>query len=134
MSSPVRRRASRRELAAGSPRRRRFDLGRVAQLQAALQRADELRAAGVIVASLAPELRGLAGSLRTAVLVVEGFGSLPMSAPVMELLSALNGQEGALNARFQPRGRGASQPELFVPLAESRMQQSGPPCVKTHEQ
>ncbi|HZQ07396.1 MAG TPA: hypothetical protein VFD70_12525 [Anaerolineae bacterium] len=91
---------------------------------AALKRANELNAAGIVVGSLLPELRAQAVSMRVPVLVTEGFGKVPMSAPVFELLSALNGQEAALNARYQPRGRGATRPELFVPLMVSRIQQS----------
>jgi len=77
-----------------------------------------------VTGSLAPELRALAGSINVPVLVTEGFGSVPMSLPVFDLLSALNGQEAAINARYEPRGRNASRPELFVPLTASRMQDS----------
>ncbi len=91
---------------------------------AALERANELRASGIVVGSLLPELRTRAMAIQVPVLVTEGFGKVPMSAPVFELLSALNGQEAALNARYQPRGREAVRPELFVPLVVSRMQQS----------
>lgn len=89
-----------------------------------LRRADELQAAGIVTGSLHPSLRALAGSINVPVLVTEGFGEISMSAPVFELLSALNGQEAAINALYQPRGRGALRPELFVPLVLSRMQQS----------
>jgi hypothetical protein len=89
-----------------------------------LTRANELQAAGIVTGSLAPDLRGLACSLNVAVLVTEGFGSVPMSAAVFDLLTLLNGQKAAINARFQPRGRDATRPELFVPLAASRMQES----------
>lgn len=92
--------------------------------EALLKRANELQASGIVTGSLAPGLRTLAGSINVPVLVTEGFGSAPMSLPVFDLLSALNGQEAAINARYQPRGRQAAQPELFVPLAASRMQES----------
>ncbi len=92
--------------------------------RAALVRADELRAAGIVAGSLLPELRTLAGSLRVPVMVTEGFGEIPMSAPVFELLNALNGKEAAISAHYEPRGRHAARPELFVPLVVSRMQQS----------
>jgi hypothetical protein len=91
---------------------------------AALRRANELQAAGIVVGSLAPELRGIALAGRVPVLVTDGFGSGAMSAPIAEILSALNGQEAAINARYQPRGPAAVRPELFVPLVISRMQQS----------
>lgn len=89
-----------------------------------LERANELQAGGIITGSLAPELRARAGALQIPVLVTEGFGDAPMSAPIFELLSALNGQEAALNAHYEPRGANAIRPEVFVPLVVSRMQQS----------
>lgn len=91
---------------------------------AALERANEFQAAGIVVGSLAADLRARALALNVPVLVTEGFGSKPMSQPVFDLLSALNGQEAALNAHYQPRGINAARPELFVPLVLSRMQQS----------
>lgn len=91
---------------------------------AALQRANELRAAGIVVGSLAADLRAAAMAGSVPVLVTEGFGSKPMSQPVFELLSALNGQEAAINANYQARGAHATRPEIFVPLVVSRMQQS----------
>lgn len=92
--------------------------------EAALRRAHELKAAGIVTGSLAPELRTLAGAIDVPVLVTEGFGQIPMSAPVFELLGALNGQEAGIHAHYQPRGRDAVRPEIFVPLVLSRMQQS----------
>lgn len=91
---------------------------------AALQRAGEVQAAGIVLGSLAPELRQHALALKLPVMVTEGFGEIPMSAPVFELLTVLNGQEAALNGRYEPRNPRAARPELFVPLAASRMLQS----------
>lgn len=92
--------------------------------EALLRRADELQAAGIVTGSLAPELRALAGSIQVPVLITEGFGAIPMSTAVFDLLSVLNGQEAGINARYAPRGRHATRPELFVPLVASRMQDS----------
>jgi len=91
---------------------------------AALERAVQMQASGIIVGSLAPELRALAAALPMPLLVTEGFGAIPMSTPVFELLSALNGQEAALRGTFRARGPQAARPELFVPLTASRMQES----------
>lgn len=91
--------------------------------EAALRRAEEVRASGIVTGSLAPELRLLAGQIGVPVLVTEGFGQRPMSAPAFELLQTLNRQEAALNARFALRGRGAQRPELFVPAPLSRISQ-----------
>jgi hypothetical protein len=88
---------------------------------AALKRAGELQAAGIIVGSLAPELRARALELKLPVMVTEGFGEKPMSTPVFDLLTVLNGQEAALNGRYAPRGPHSARPEVFVPLTASRM-------------
>lgn len=92
--------------------------------EAALKRAAELKVGGIISGSLLPELRILALTLPFPIVITEGFGSLTMGASTVELLSAVNGQEGALNAIYMPRGPNAARPELFVPLAASRMLQS----------
>ncbi len=99
---------------------------------ALLRRAHELQAAGIVTGSLLPEYRALAGSLNVPVLVTEGFGEIAMSTPVFDLLTALNGQEAGINARYQPRGRNASRPELFVPLVVSRMQESDQKADSSH--
>ncbi len=91
---------------------------------AGLKRAQELQAGGSVVGSLTPDLCEAARAGQVPVLVTEGFGDIPMSASVFELLSALNAQEAAINARYEPRGRNGARPELFVPLVVSRMQQS----------
>jgi hypothetical protein len=77
-----------------------------------------------VVGSLTPDLRTRAIAGKVAVLVTEGFGNKPMCEPVAEILSALHGQEAGINAHYQPRGAGATRPELFVPLGVSRMQES----------
>jgi len=91
---------------------------------AALERAAELQAAGIVLGSLTPELRQQARALKPPVMVTEGFGEIQMCAPIFELLTALNGQEAALYARYEPHNPRATRPELFVPLAASRMLQS----------
>lgn len=89
--------------------------------QAALERAAEIGVGGLVVGSLYPELRRFALGLKFPLMVTEGFGSKPMCAPIYDLLTVLNGQEAALNGSYAPRGPDAVRPELFVPLAASRM-------------
>jgi hypothetical protein len=89
--------------------------------EAALRRAEQVQVGGIVVGSLAPELRALALALPFPLMVTEGFGDKPMCTPIFELLTALNGQEAALNGQYAPRGPHSARPELFVPLAASRM-------------
>ncbi len=95
--------------------------------EASLQRAAQIQVGGIVVGSLAPELRRTALSLKFPLMVTEGFGLKPMSAPIHDLLTVLNGQEAALNGRYAPRGANAMRPELFVPSAASRMLPSDAP-------
>lgn len=95
--------------------------------EAALQRAAEIQIGGLVIGSLYPELRSLAQQLKFPVMLTEGFGFKPMSTPVYDLLTVLNGQEAALNGVYVPRGPDAVRPELFVPLAASRMLPSDAP-------
>ena len=92
--------------------------------EAALKRAAELQVGGIVVASLAPELRTLASSLEFPLMLTEGFGSKPMCQPIFDLLNAVNGQEAALNGCYAPRAVSNNRPELFVPSSPSRMMQS----------
>lgn len=95
--------------------------------EASLQRAAEVQVGGIVVGSLAPELRQTALQLKFPLMVTEGFGFYPMSAPVYDLLTVLSGQEAALNGCYTPRGAAAARPELFVPLAVSKMLPSDAP-------
>lgn len=92
--------------------------------EAALRRADQLQASGIVTGSLDPRLRELAEQVNVPVLITDGFGTLPMSTPVFDLLTLCNGQEGAVNARYVPRGRAAARPELFVPRASVYFQKA----------
>jgi hypothetical protein len=100
--------------------------------EAALERAVQMQVGGLVVGSLLPELRRSAMACKFPVMVTEGFGSKPMSTPVYDLLTVLNGQEAALNGRYAPRGADAIRPELFVPLAASRMLASDVPAEMEH--
>ena len=95
---------------------------------AALERATEIQIGGLVVGWLQPELRARAKNARFPVMVTEGFGAKTMCAPIYDLLTALNGQEAALNGRYQLRGAEACRPELFAPLAASRMLPSDAPA------
>lgn len=80
----------------------------------ALRASVSLKAAGLISGGLDARLRAIAEDLGSCVVVTEGFGRVPMSAPIFELLSACNGQEAAVNGLMSLRG-GNIRPEIFVP-------------------
>lgn len=79
----------------------------------ALRRAAQEQAAGIIVGSLTPALRSVAGTLGLPVLVTEGFGERPMCMPIYELLASHHGDETALN--YCSEGTALERPEVFIP-------------------
>jgi hypothetical protein len=85
----------------------------------ALRRAVSLHAQGLIAGGLDPDLRAVVEELQSCVIVTEGFGRIPMSAPIFELLESLNGQEAAANGLMRMRG-GNIRPEIFIPMVGSR--------------
>jgi hypothetical protein len=94
--------------------------------EAALRRAVSLQAQGVITGGLDPDLKTIAEELGLCLIVTEGFGRIPMSTPIFDLLASLNGQEAAANGQMRLRG-GYVRPEIFVPLVGSRPGDGGAP-------
>lgn len=80
-----------------------------------LEQALEARVRGVIAGSVSAELCPFLKLLPFPVLITEGFGSLPMSQQVFDLLQANAGREAMLSADTQTR-RGAKRPEVLIPL------------------
>lgn len=64
-----------------------------------------------------------------SVIVMEGFGSVPMNARVFELLAAHDGQEIAVDATTRLRG-GLARPEIVIPMSRTTavkwLEESGP--------
>jgi hypothetical protein len=62
-------------------------------------------------------------------IVMEGFGSVPMSPRTFELLAAHDGQEVAIDGTTRLRG-GLARPEIIIPLARTTavkwLEESGP--------
>jgi len=86
-----------------------------------LEQAVEAKVRGIIVGSVNADLRPLLRALPFPVLLTEGFGALPISEPVFELLHSNAGREGMMSASFQTRW-GARRPEVVIPLrAEGKM-------------
>jgi hypothetical protein len=83
--------------------------------QDVLEQAIEARVRGIIVGGMDAELCQHLDSLPFPVLLTEGFGALPMSAPVFALLQANMGREVLLSADTRTR-RDARRPEVLIPL------------------
>ena len=93
--------------------------------EAALRRAAQEQAAGLIVGGLAPQLRRLVAELALPTLVTEGFGEHPMCAPIFELLTAHAGEEIVVNAPTDAHeatlapavtASAGVRPEAFIPI------------------
>jgi hypothetical protein len=99
----------------------------------ALEQAIEARVRGIIAGSVDADLCPLLESLPFPVLITEGFGSLPISQPIFDLLHANMGREAMLNADTQAPW-GSRRPEIIIPLrAEENMpkEQAGPVPLQT---
>jgi hypothetical protein len=86
--------------------------------EAALRSAAKNQAQGLIVSGAPPSFLTLAHEIGLPLLVTEGFGNVPMCAPIFELLRQFNGHEAALNASAEGRGRNL-RPEVFIPRVET---------------
>ena len=70
---------------------------------------------GLIVGSLAPALAATAVKMPYPILVLDGFGQLPMNTVAFRLLSTNDKRGVMLNAEGQQRVQG-SRPEVLIPL------------------
>jgi len=82
---------------------------------APLYQASELAIRGLILGGLSAELIPIVENLPYPVVVLEGFGPVPMSPPAFELLSTSRGREAALDAHT-PEPYDVQQPEVIIPL------------------
>lgn len=80
-----------------------------------LQMAAELPLRGLILGSLSADLLPLAREMRLPVMILEGFGRIPVDAAAFKLLSTNDKREVSLNAQCANRLTGA-RPELVIPL------------------
>lgn len=86
---------------------------------APLHQATELSVRGLILGGLASELIPVARRLPYPVVVMEGFGKLPLCQPIFQLLTNNAGRDVALEARpSEPHA--AQRPEVIIPLPSSR--------------
>ncbi len=87
---------------------------------APLHQATELSVRGLVLGSMAAELIPVARRLSFPVLLTEGFGSIPMSRPIYDLLSANAGREGAAEA-IGEGPFGLERPEVIIPLSGAQV-------------
>lgn len=80
-----------------------------------LKTAGSLPLRGLILASMDPSLMPFASKIKIPVILIEGFGNLPMNSAAYKLLSTNDQREVSLNAEQWDRFRGV-RPEIVIPL------------------
>jgi len=91
-----------------------------------LTAADQLPIAGMILSSIASHLVPAAMRVKYPIILIEGFGYLPMNSKAFQLLTANNKRELSLNASWEPLL--GERPEAFIPLPAE-----GNPILNTSE-
>lgn len=90
----------------------------------ALERIAKDQAAGLVAGSLSAHLQARIAEFRIPTVITDGFGELPMAAPVFELLASHVGEEISVNATMGTR-RGTDRPEVFIPAVTSSASAAG---------
>ncbi len=80
----------------------------------ALAAAEELPVKGLILASMGSHLIPAAKKASFPIILIEGFGRLPMNSKAFQLLVANEKREASLNAGWDPLL--GDRPEVFIPL------------------
>jgi hypothetical protein len=80
-----------------------------------LKAAAELPVRGLIISSLLSSLITNAYQMRYPILVMEGFGAIPMNSAAFKLLTTNNKREATVNAEHFDRYSG-NRPEVIIPL------------------
>jgi hypothetical protein len=80
---------------------------------AALRQAEQVRVRGIIVGSMDAAILNLTPPPTIPIVVTEGFGSIPMSSAVFDLLKERESQEVSINTKTQLRW-GLIRPQIIV--------------------
>ncbi len=80
----------------------------------ALQAGAELTLRGLILNSMPASLVPVANKLNYPIIVMEGFGKLPLSEQALRLLTSSEKRDTSINASFDPRT--GERPEIIIPL------------------
>src|SRR5215208_752945 len=83
-----------------------------------LRAAAELPVRGLIISSLLSPLIGPAYQMRYPIIVMDGFGAMPMNSAAFRLLTTNNKREVTVNAEHFDRYSG-NRPEVIIPLPVS---------------
>lgn len=83
-----------------------------------LRAAAELPVRGLILSSLVSSLLTNAYQMKYPILVLDGFGSMPMNSAAFKLLTTNNKREATVNAEHFDRYNG-NRPEVIIPLPVS---------------
>jgi hypothetical protein len=89
-----------------------------------LRAAADLPLRGLILASISSELMAAAGGMQFPIVVLEGFGRIPMNAAAYQLITTSEKRDVSLNATFNPAV--GERPELIIPLSAA-----GPTIMET---
>lgn len=82
---------------------------------APLQQASDISVRGIILGGLSSDLIPIAESLSYPIIVIDGFGSVPLNQAAFELLNENKGRDAALDARpAEPFEQ--HRPEVIIPL------------------
>jgi hypothetical protein len=86
----------------------------------ALRQAERVRVRGIIVGSMDAAILNLNPPPGIPIVITEGFGSIPMSVTIFNLLKQCEGREVSINAKTQLRW-GLVRPQVIVPsVSEAR--------------
>jgi len=93
------------------------------------ERARMAQVRGIVVGGLSPHLIAAVRALPFPVVVVEGIGHVPMSAPLFRLLKTNDGREAMISGVVKSKW-GTVRPEIIIPLPGDIQRQGGlvPPC------
>jgi hypothetical protein len=83
--------------------------------ESVIERAEELQVQGIVTGGFHPGLIPKVKDLQFPIVVTEGIGALPMSAPIFNLLTTNEGREAAISGRLRTRW-GITRPEVVIPL------------------
>ncbi len=80
----------------------------------ALQAAEELPLRGLLLGSMTADLQAVAEKMSYPIILIEGFGHLPLNSAAFKLLSTSERRDICLNAVYNPFS--GERPEAFIPL------------------